>query len=129
MGSDKDKRKKAVKFTDLEAWQYGHALAVDIYKVTKNWPKDEQYGLISQIRRAAVSVTSNLAEGFSRSTKSDKKHFYVMAHGSLTELQNQLLLSKDIGYLDNASLQKLAGKTVVVHKLITGLIKSLEVSK
>ncbi len=121
-----EKRKKAVKFTDLEAWQYGHKLAVDIYKITKTWPKDEQYGLTSQIRRAAVSITSNLAEGFSRSTKTDKKHFYIIAHGSLTELQNQLLLSKDIGYLSTLDLQKLADNTVKVHKLITGLIKSLK---
>lgn len=124
MGSNS--RKKAVKFTDLEAWQYGHGLVVEVYKETKTWPKQEQYGLTSQIRRAAVSITSNLAEGFSRSTKADKKHFYTMAHGSLTELQNQLLIAKDVGYLKNDILVRLADTTVTVHKLITGLIKSIK---
>ncbi len=120
-------RKKAVKFTDLEAWQYGHALVLDVYGSTRSWPKEEVYGLVSQIRRAAVSVTSNLAEGFSRATKTDKGHFYTMAHGSLTELQNQLLIARDLEYITSQAFQKMADATVVIHKLITGLIKSLKV--
>lgn len=120
------RRKKAVKFTDLEAWQHGHVLVIDIYKSTKSWPGEEKYGLTSQIRRATVSVTSNLAEGFSRSTMADKKHFYTMAHGSLTEVQNQLMVARDISYLLPSDFQGLADKTIIVHKLITGLIKSLK---
>lgn len=119
-------RKKAVKFTDLEVWQEGHALVVSIYKHSNSWPASEQFGLTSQIRRAIVSVTSNIAEGFSRSTKSDKKHFYTIAHGSLAEVQNQLLIAYDIGFLDDEVFKKLANKSVTVHKLLTGLIKSLQ---
>lgn len=119
-------RKKAVRFTDLEAWKYGHQLVIKIYKITKLWPKDEQYGLSAQIRRAAVSVTSNISEGFSRSTKPDEQHFYIMAHGSLTELQNQLLVARDIGYLPKTVFQETADQSIIVHKLLTGLIKSLK---
>lgn len=119
-------RKKAVKFTDLDAWQHAHILAVHIYKTTTDWPINEQYGLTSQIRRAAVSVTSNIAEGFSRQTKTDKRHFYIMAHGSLTEIQSQLLIARDIDYLQNTVFDDLANKTVATHKLLTGLIKSLK---
>ena len=121
-----DERQKAVKFTDLDAWQYGHRLVVAIYKETTQWPREEQFGLVSQVRRAAVSVTSNVAEGFSRSTKVDKKHFYVMAHGSLTEVQNQLLVARDVGYMSAAIFDELAAMTITVHKLLTGLIKSLK---
>lgn len=119
-------RVKAVKFTDLEVWRNGHELVVSIYKITETWPKSEQFGLTSQIRRAAVSITSNIAEGFSRATRTDKKHFYTMAHGSLTEVQNQLLIARDIEYLKVAEFDKLAGKSVIIHKQLTGLIKSLK---
>jgi four helix bundle protein len=119
-------RKKAVKFTDLDVWQIGHELVVAIYRHTKKWPNDEQFGLTSQIRRAAVSITSNISEGFSRTTKADKRHFYTMSHGSLTELQNQLLIARDVGYLQESDFTVLADKTVITHKLLTGLIKSLK---
>lgn len=119
-------RKKAVTFTDLEAWQYGHELIIALYKITRSWPAEERFGLTDQIRRASVSITSNLAEGFSRSTKADKRHFYTMAHGSLTEVQNQLLIARDVGYLPSSDFLPLADKTVIIHKLITGLIKSLD---
>ena len=110
-------------FTDLTTWQQGHQLVLDIYRTTKEFPRDEQFGLTSQIRRAAVSVTSNIAEGFSRPSFADKAHFYAMAQGSLTELQNQLLIAKDIAYIEQKSFDKLAELTVVVHKLLTSLIK------
>lgn len=110
-------------FTDLTTWQQGHRLVLDIYRTTKEFPRDEQFGLTSQIRRAAVSVTSNIAEGFSRPSFADKAHFYAMAQGSLTELQNQLLIAKDISYIEQKSFDKLAELTVVVHKLLTSLIK------
>lgn len=119
-------RKKAVKFTDLDAWQHGHKVVIVIYRATKSWPQQEMFGLTYQIRRAVVSVTSNIAEGFSRATKTDKKHFYTMAHGSLTEVQNQLIIARDIGYIDSATFKEIGDETVVVHKLLTGLIKSLK---
>jgi four helix bundle protein len=121
------KQKKAViaKFTDLKAWQEGHKLVLGVYVLTKNFPKDELSALTSQMRRAAVSVTSNIAEGFSRPTKADKLHFYAMAHGSLTELQNQLLIARDVNYVPGEDVGGLADQTVMVHKLLNGLMKAL----
>jgi len=76
------------------------------------------------MRRCAVSISSNIAEGFSRQTKKEKLQFYFIAKGSLTELQNQLLVAKDVGYLDKKIFSEIAKQTVVVHKLINGLINS-----
>lgn len=112
------------KFTDLVSWQKAHMLVVAIYKATQNFPKDEQFGLTSQMRRAAVSVSSNIAEGFSRTSYADKRHFYVMSHGSLTEPQNQSLVARDVEYLPTDAFNMLASQAVEAHKLITGLIKS-----
>ena len=118
-----DGKKKIESFTDLIAWREGHKLVLEIYKSTKAWPKEELFGLISQIRRAVVSITSNLDEGFSRSTLKDKANFYTMALGSLTETQNQLLIARDLGYLENKLFHPLAQRTVVISKLTNGLIK------
>lgn len=111
-------------FTDLNAWKEGHSLVLDIYKITKFFPKEEIFGLISQIRRCSVSVTSNIAEGFSRSSYKDKAQFYSISLGSLTELQNQLIISKDIGYIIEEVFTSLYCQTVKVHKIINGLIKN-----
>ncbi len=111
-------------FTDLNTWQEGHKLVVLIYALTKAFPKEEAFGLTNQLRRAAVSVTSNIAEGFSRQTAADRIHFYIMSQGSLTEAQNQVLVARDVGYLSNRAFQELAAQTVKAHKLLTGLIKS-----
>lgn len=111
-------------FTDLNAWKFGHQLVLAVYLLTKNFPKDEQFGLTSQMRRCAVSITSNLAEGFGRSSYKEKIQFYSISQGSVREIQNQLLISRDIHYLDPALFRELAEKTVLVHKLINGLIKS-----
>lgn len=114
---------KIKSFTDLVAWQEGHKLVLEIYKITKNFPKEELFGLSNQIRRAVVSITSNIAEGFSRKSYKEKLQFYCIAQGSVTEIQNQLLIARDVNYLDNEKFQKIAEHTVVVHKLINGLIK------
>lgn len=111
-------------FTDLKAWQEGHKLVLDIYKITKSFPKSEVYGLTSQMRRSAVSVTSNIAEGFSRDTFSDKAHFYIMAHGSLTELQNQIYVAKDVGYIDSATSDILFLQAELTYRIISGLIRA-----
>lgn len=94
-----------------------------VYKITRNFPKDEQFGLTIQIRRAAVSITSNLAEGFSRGTYKDKLQFYCISLGSLTELQNQLLIAKDIEYLNGKDFKIMANQSVLISKLCNGLIK------
>lgn len=108
----------------MVVWKEGHKLVLMIYKTTKCFPKDETYGLSSQMRRCAVSVTSNLAEGFSRRSRREKLQFYYIAVGSITELQNQLLVARDIGYIDKGTFNEVAGQTVVVYKLTNGLIKS-----
>lgn len=114
-------KKKIKSFTDLYAWKEGHKLVLMIYEITEKFPSKETFGLISQMRRSAVSVTSNVAEGFSRNTTKEKYQFYSMAQGSLTELQNQLLIARDVKYLDNSSFQKIAQQTILVNKLINGL--------
>ena len=113
-------------FTDLNAWKEGHSLVLSIYKITENFPIKERFGLTSQIRRAAVSITSNISEGFNRESIKEKIQFYSIARGSLAEAQNQLLIAKDIGFLNEDNFSETANKTVIVSKLINGLIKSLK---
>ena len=114
---------KIRKFTDLNAWKEGYVLVLKIYKATKKFPKEELFGLTSQIRRAAVSVTSNIAEGFSRNSYKEKLQFYSVALGSVTEIQNQLLIAKDIGYITKEDFDLLAQQTIKVNKITNGLIK------
>src|SRR3989344_3603085 len=116
-------RNKIRSFKDLEAWKYGHTLVLSIYRVTNRYPKDEQFGITNQMRRAAVSITSNIAEGFSRISPKEKAQFYAIAQGSLTELQNQLLISRDVGYLTSPEHKEIELQLVTVHKLINGLSK------
>jgi four helix bundle protein len=118
---------KIKSFTDLNAWKEGHKLALLVYNNTKTFPVDEKFGLTDQMRRCSVSITSNIAEGFSRRTKKEKGQYLYMALGSLTELQNQLLLARDLNYLGKRTFQDLAEQTVIVSKLINGLIKSSKI--
>ncbi len=118
------KENKIQRFTDLDTWKEGHKLVILIYGLTKKFPKDEMFGLTSQIRRAAVSITSNIAEGFSRQYYSEKTQFYSIAQGSNTEIQNQLLIARDVGYIAQDEFEKIANQSVIVHKLLNGLIKS-----
>lgn len=115
---------KIQSFTDLNAWKESHKLVLMIYEITKKFPKEEMFGLTNQLRRAAVSITSNIAEGFSRQSYKEKTHFYSTSLGSTTEVQNQILIARDVKYIDNREFQKMAEQTIVVHKLINGLIKS-----
>ncbi|MDO8558704.1 MAG: four helix bundle protein [bacterium] len=116
-----NEKPKIKSFTDLNTWQEGHKLVLMIYKITEEFPQKETFGLISQMRRCAVSVTSNIAEGFSRNTDKDKYQFYCVAQGSLTELQNQLLISRDVNYLNEVNFQEIIQQTIVANKLINGL--------
>lgn len=115
---------KIISFQDLNAWKKAHKLALTIYKETNKYPKEEQYGLKSQMRRCAVSVVSNIVEGFSRRSGKEKNQFYYTAKGSLTELHSQILISKDVNYLENKACLKLTNQIETVGKLITGLIRS-----
>ena len=113
---------KIQKFTDLVVWQEGHKLVLLIYRTTKKFPKLEIFGLTAQIQRAAVSVTSNIAEGFGRYTYKERSHFYYIAQGSLTELKNQLLIARDIGYISDTDYSKLEIQTNLTHKILQGFI-------
>jgi len=116
---------KIKSFTDLNAWKEGHRLVLSTYKQIQQFPEVEQFGLSNQMRRCVVSITSNIAEGFSRRTSKDKIQFYYIALGSVTELQNQLIIVRDIKYITPEVFKSLADQTIVVSKLINGLIKSL----
>lgn len=116
-------KQKIQSFTDLDTWKEAHKLVLMIYKTTKEFPKEEIFGLVSQMRRAAVSVTSNIAEGFSRFSYKEKIQFYSMALGSLTELQNQLLISRDVGYLSKDDFESVFQQSVSVQKLLNAFIK------
>lgn len=109
-------------FKDLFTWQKAHQLAVAVYRTTIDFPKAEQFGLTNQIRRAVTSTASNIAEGFGRRTTADRIRFYDMAHGSLHEVQAQLLLAKDVGYLPEDAYTRLEQSSIECHKLLTGLI-------
>lgn len=113
---------KIKSFTDLMVWKEGHQLVMDIYKVVKDFPTEEKFGLISQLCRAVISITSNIAEGFARQTYKDKLRFYYIALGSLVEVQNQLLIARDIGYLDERNFKEIADRTVVIQKMLNAFI-------
>ncbi|MCG2692898.1 four helix bundle protein [Candidatus Parcubacteria bacterium] len=112
-------------FYQLDAWQKAKELSKDIYRVTKNFPKEEFYGITSQMRRAIVSVCSNIAEGFGRFFYKDKKRFYYQARGSIQEVQSLLILSYELQYISKDTYIDLFNKSVTVLKLINGLIASV----
>ena len=116
-------------FEDLESWQISHDLALNVYKITKEFPKEEIYGIVSQLRRAALSITGNIAEGFSRYHYKDKIRFYYNSRGSASEVKNYLLIAKDLGYITHADCKNLINQTDRVLKMINGLIRSIENQK
>jgi len=111
-------------FKDLNVWKEGHLLVLSIYKITELFPKEELFGLIDQMRRSAVSITSNIAEGFSRQGIKEKLQFYYISKGSLTELYNQILIAKDIKLVNNKSFEGIENQIIKVGKILTGLIRS-----
>ena len=118
--------KKAKKFEDLVVWLKAHELVIKIYRLSKTFPKDEIYGLTSQLRRAAVSVPANIAEGFKRTTLADKLRFYNIAQGSLEEVRYYLILSQDLQY---AQTQEFMGDLREVSRLLEAFMRSLRKKK
>lgn len=114
---------KIREFTDLIVWQEGHKLVIAIYNLTKTFPREETYSLTDQMRRAATSVTSNIAEGFGRNTYKDRLQFYFTAQGSLTELKNQLLIAKDVKYISEQTFHSLLEQANITHQLLQGFIQ------
>ena len=121
-GNDQE---KITSFTKLNAWIKAHQLVIEIYRITQKFPKEELFGLTNQLRRAGVSISSNIAEGFSRNSLKEKVQFYSTALGSLTEVQSQLMIARDIGYLEIKKFNSLYDQAIVISKLINGLIKKL----
>ena len=115
-------------FTQLNTWKKGHELVIHTHQLLKKFPKEQQFALANQMSRASISITSNIAEGFSRQSNKEKLQFYYISQGSLTELQNQLLISRDLQYISNKDFMDIAQETVIVHKLLTGLIKYVKIS-
>jgi four helix bundle protein len=110
------------KHHDLLAWQEGIKLVKAVYGLTKAFPRDEQFALTSQMRRAAVSIPSNIAEGAARGTQKEFAHFLTLARGSLSELETQLTISRELGYAsDTSEIDALVDR---VFRLIAGLITS-----
>ena len=116
------KRPPARHFQDLIVWQKAHEFVLLTYRYSESFPKNELYGLISQMRRSAVSVPSNIAEGFKKKTKPDKVRFLNIAQGSLEECRYYLILAKDLGYGETSKLME---KLEEVSKLLEGYVSSI----
>jgi four helix bundle protein len=112
-------------FKDLIVWQKAMDLVAEVYRVTENFPKREVYSLTDQIRRAAVSVPSNIAEGQAHFSKAEFLHFLRHSSGSLAELESQILLAERLHYTDHAQTEAVIKQIVEVGKLLNGLINSL----
>lgn len=111
-------------FKDLDAWKQGHEIVLQVYRCTKTFPKEEQFGLVNQMRRAAISVTSNIAEGFGRQTGKDKAQFYAIAKGSLLEIQSQLQATYDLEYVSKETFDTLDEAIERAVRVTYGLIRS-----
>jgi four helix bundle protein len=120
---------KITNFYDLNAWREAHKLTLTIYKLTANFPKEEKYGIVDQLRRAASSISANIAEGFGRFHFADKIKFYYQSRGSLNEVQNFLLLAKDLKILEENLLKEIWKQTKGCEMLLSGLIRSAERQK
>ena len=113
-------------YRDLEVWQKSRVLVAAVYKLTKTFPKEELYGLSSQLQRAAVSVPSNISEGKSRRTTKEYMRFLDIAYGSVAEVETQLYIASDLGYTTEQAILYLFNGYMEVGKMLNGLIKSLD---
>jgi four helix bundle protein len=113
-------------FRKLAVWERAYKLVLAVYRATGPYPSSERFGLTSQLRRAAVSVTSNIAEGTGRGGDLELRRFLKIARGSVNELECQLLLSRDLGYVDEDTWKRLNGQAQEVSRMIAGLITALK---
>ena len=120
------KRKAVKNYRDLEVWQRGMDLVESVYRVTESFPKSEKFGLMSQLRRAAVSVPSNIAEGWGRGSRKAYVRFLRIARSSLMEVETQLLIAHRLNYLDERTVQKAIEATTAESKMLLALIRSLQ---
>jgi len=110
-------------YKTLVFWQKSHQFVLDLYSATRSFPEDERFGLISQIRRAAVSIPSNIAEGCGRQGDAELRRFLLIAMGSASEVEYQLQLSKDLGYLNSNDYSKLNAELIETKKMLNAFIQ------
>jgi four helix bundle protein len=115
-----------MKFEDLKVYKDSHKFVLEIYDITKKFPNDERFRLVDQLIRASYSIPSNIAEGNSRNTTKDYINFLYIARGSANEIKYFLLLSKDLGYIDNDKYKELKNNIESIIKMLNGLINSLK---
>jgi four helix bundle protein len=113
-------------YLDLKAWQKAMALTLDIYRCSRAFPKEEVYGLTSQLRRSAVSIPSNIAEGNGRHSQKELLQFLFRARGSLLELDTQLMIAKELGYLAETDFARLRSSSAEVGRMLNGLISRFQ---
>ncbi|MBI3137093.1 MAG: four helix bundle protein [Sphingobacteriales bacterium] len=113
-------------YKELDAWKKSRAFVKEVYYITKDFPKDEQYGLMSQMRRCAVSIPSNIAEGYGRQFRKETLQFLYISRGSLYELETQIYIAFDLSYLNEEKLEKLLADLEECRRLLSGLINYFE---
>jgi four helix bundle protein len=113
-------------FRDLKVWEKSHALTLDVYKATRNFPSDERFGLTSQVRRAASSIPANIAEGCGRNTGPELRRFLEIAMGSASEVEYHLLLARDLSLLPNEIHERLNDQTCEVKRMLAAFIIKLK---
>jgi len=118
---------KIKNYKDLSIWKRGIGVIEDIYRITKNFPKEEIYGLASQLRRSAVSIPSNIAEGFARFSNKEYKQFLFISLGSCAELSTQIIIALRLGYFENKEADKLLNEIDEISKMTMSLIKKLDI--
>ena len=112
-------------FKELKVWQKGIEIVKDIYEITKRFPKEETYGLTAQMRRSAISIPSNIAEGFKRYHAKEYKQFLYIAPGSIAELETQIVIAKEVGLLECAEMDAMNEKLDYTSKMLSSLISKL----
>ena len=112
-------------YKDLVAWQKAMELVTEVYRITQHFPKEEMYGLTAQVRRAAVSVPSNIAEGQARYSHMDFQRFLRQARGSLVEVETQVMIGVNLGFLDGKDAKPILGRTAEVGRILNALLNSI----
>ena len=116
-------------YRELAAWQKSYAFVLEVYRETGAFPRSEMFGLTSQLRRAAISVPTNIAEGYCRDTRADHVRFLSIAQGSVGELDTLLSLARDLAYLDDVTAQQLTNLLTEVRRILTRLVQRLRASR
>ena len=113
-------------FRKLDVWEKSHQLTLAVYRITRDFPKEELYGLTSQMRRACVSIPANIAEGSGRESLAERVRFLQISMGSASEVQYYFLLTRDLGWLPSETCEKLTAEVEEIKRMLTGLMKKLK---